>query len=442
MKILITAVVVVLVLSSASFSQPYVVIDTITGNLPCGQPVPEREFIVVISIANPVDDICVFVIGFQVTSRQGGTVAMPDIEYYNGIDTIFEFSSGIYNSNIVSITGTCGINFLPISSDTIPYFGLKFQLDSTMELDTLCIDSMPTAGFDNWIIENSTNIRWSGDTYIEIGPSVPTTTSVINNCSVGFAHTTYCLPFALDFNAQADDPGIYSYRFIKLDGPGSVDSVTGIWTFEPDVSDIFTTFPLILTTIDDVCGSGEHTQLSSFICSTNVFVGYYTPPVYVVPQPYRYVAITDEELSIQLEIDNPYSFTEHSFDWYTSWQDPDPPGATIDNSTGIFRYTGQTSDTGLYWVYNVISLGNCSDTMGFFIYHFEDYTCGDLNHDGTPGHILDLTWLVDFIFRGGPTPAPNEAGNMDCEAGVNILDLVYIVDFIFRGGDSPCSGCP
>jgi hypothetical protein len=28
----------------------------------------------------------------------------------------------------------------------------------------------------------------------------------------------------------------------------------------------------------------------------------------------------------------------------------------------------------------------------------------DINGDGNPGNILDLTYLVDYIFRGGPPP--------------------------------------
>lgn len=61
---------------------------------------------------------------------------------------------------------------------------------------------------------------------------------------------------------------------------------------------------------------------------------------------------------------------------------------------------------------------------------------GDFNGDGDNGNILDLTHLVDYIFRGSGDP-----GNCSEETDVNndgtssnILDLTTLVDLIFRGG--------
>ena len=63
---------------------------------------------------------------------------------------------------------------------------------------------------------------------------------------------------------------------------------------------------------------------------------------------------------------------------------------------------------------------------------------GDLNGDGNDANILDLTNIVDFIFRGGSDPGcPNEADLNSDGDSANILDLTYLIDVIFRGGPPP-----
>ncbi|MEE8404653.1 MAG: hypothetical protein V3S17_04615, partial [candidate division Zixibacteria bacterium] len=69
---------------------------------------------------------------------------------------------------------------------------------------------------------------------------------------------------------------------------------------------------------------------------------------------------------------------------------------------------------------------------------------GDVNGDGDDATILDLTALVDFIFRGSGDPGPclvESDCNGDDSETPNILDLTFLVDFIFRGGASP-EECP
>jgi len=62
---------------------------------------------------------------------------------------------------------------------------------------------------------------------------------------------------------------------------------------------------------------------------------------------------------------------------------------------------------------------------------------GDTNNDNNL-NILDLTFLVDVIFRGGPpAECPEEADINNDEIPSNILDLTFIVDYIFRGGQTP-----
>ncbi len=69
------------------------------------------------------------------------------------------------------------------------------------------------------------------------------------------------------------------------------------------------------------------------------------------------------------------------------------------------------------------------------------YLCGDLNGDGNVGNIVDLTKMVDRIFRGGPPSDPPQAMDVNCDGNNgNILDLTKIVDRIFRGGPPLCNG--
>jgi len=66
------------------------------------------------------------------------------------------------------------------------------------------------------------------------------------------------------------------------------------------------------------------------------------------------------------------------------------------------------------------------------------------NVDGDPGdqiNVADLTFLVDFLFRGGPAPPCPEEGDVNGAGGINVADLTYLVDFLFRGGATPAA-CP
>jgi len=74
------------------------------------------------------------------------------------------------------------------------------------------------------------------------------------------------------------------------------------------------------------------------------------------------------------------------------------------------------------------------------------WMCGDTNGDNGPVvDISDLTFLVAFIFQGGPAPDPLARADMNCSGGgtpVDVADLTFIVAYIFAGGPAPCSTCP
>ena len=62
------------------------------------------------------------------------------------------------------------------------------------------------------------------------------------------------------------------------------------------------------------------------------------------------------------------------------------------------------------------------------------------NVDGDPGdaiNVADLTYLVDYLFFGGPPPPCEEEGNVNGLGGINVADLTYLVDYLFFGGPAP-----
>jgi len=63
------------------------------------------------------------------------------------------------------------------------------------------------------------------------------------------------------------------------------------------------------------------------------------------------------------------------------------------------------------------------------------------NVDGNPGVLVsDLTFLVNYLFKGGNPPVPYESGDVDCENSINVADLTFLVNYLFKGGPPPC-GC-
>lgn len=67
---------------------------------------------------------------------------------------------------------------------------------------------------------------------------------------------------------------------------------------------------------------------------------------------------------------------------------------------------------------------------------------GDFDGDGNNATTLDLNYLVDDMFRGGPaSPCPEEADINNDGRISTILDLTFLVDVIYRGGAAPDS-CP
>jgi hypothetical protein len=68
----------------------------------------------------------------------------------------------------------------------------------------------------------------------------------------------------------------------------------------------------------------------------------------------------------------------------------------------------------------------------------ENYTYGDANGDGEINS-ADISYLINYLFVGGPSPHPWLTGNTNCDGSINSADVVYLINYLFLGGPPP--GC-
>jgi hypothetical protein len=104
-----------------------------------------------------------------------------------------------------------------------------------------------------------------------------------------------------------------------------------------------------------------------------------------------------------------------------------------------------------YWVETTDNLANivvdpASAPATAYLYYVTSDCCvgaqGDVNGDGNDADIVDLTFVADYLFAGGPNPTCNAEADANGDGLLaDIVDLTYIADFLFSGGPPP-PNCP
>jgi len=72
---------------------------------------------------------------------------------------------------------------------------------------------------------------------------------------------------------------------------------------------------------------------------------------------------------------------------------------------------------------------------GFLILEI-GYICGDINNSGAID-LLDITYLINYLYRGGPPPDSMEASDVNVSGVVDILDITFLLNYIYKGGPNP-----
>nr|MBN2276376.1 hypothetical protein [candidate division Zixibacteria bacterium] len=68
-----------------------------------------------------------------------------------------------------------------------------------------------------------------------------------------------------------------------------------------------------------------------------------------------------------------------------------------------------------------------------------DDLCGDINGNGQID-ILDGTYLIIYLYRGGPAPPNPLMADLDGSGNINILDVTFLINWLYKGGPGPNCG--
>jgi hypothetical protein len=77
-----------------------------------------------------------------------------------------------------------------------------------------------------------------------------------------------------------------------------------------------------------------------------------------------------------------------------------------------------------------------SEVMQRILDFFPSYKCGDVDGDALV-NILDIVFLINYKYKGGPAPASILSADVNSDELVNILDIVYLINFKYKSGPEP-----
>jgi len=116
-----------------------------------------------------------------------------------------------------------------------------------------------------------------------------------------------------------------------------------------------------------------------------------------------------------------------------TWSGTLPYNLTLDSLTGII--SGVPVNTGTFSCTiqaKDASVPQNSDTQ---VLSLKVFMFGDANADGDIT-VLDIIYLINYLFKKGPAPIPLATGDVNCDHKVNIVDAVYLINYLFKDGGS------
>ncbi len=384
--------------------------------------------------------------GFHVWTHQGGfyTNQFSPIQYDTlSHDWLTRFDLSFH----MSAYGVDGIG-----ADTIGFNGVQLMGPGIFEDfiepvwwiqtipyqhgDTLCIDStyLTAGGAWTWSLDQPPHVitpAWGGPYCFE-ATMLPCGPPEFVDCPGPIV--AYPNVAIVDTFTATDPIGVPGepFEFAHLWGPGTIQKIGDslvVWSYTP--------------TLDEVC---EQHQVAIQVfrecnCAQCVF------EVFVASGDIGFVSGCDDTAEIwagesaSLQV-TPKEDECAPTELYIGTTNQPPHGAYSLTPGGLLTFDSDTLDRG--HVTFDICITNDLDTaccpVSFFV---RDTFCKNRgNVDGVTGpggpvDVGDLSYLVNYLFRGGPPPACMEEGNVDATVGpggpVDVGDVTYLVGWLWNG---------
>ncbi len=152
------------------------------------------------------------------------------------------------------------------------------------------------------------------------------------------------------------------------------------------------------------------------------------PPIIISPDSFSCPAGEVFEYCPEFE-DNDDSSHTIEYSGYPDW-------LTVSNDS----LTGTAPDSSVELTFVVtVSDPHIGTTEQIYLEINKDFICGDASGDGQV-NILDVTYLINYLYKEGPAPAFMEAADINSDGNVNLLDITYLIEFLYDDGAPPnCS---
>ncbi len=153
-----------------------------------------------------------------------------------------------------------------------------------------------------------------------------------------------------------------------------------------------------------------------------------------------------------LGVEGPYNdhasieVSNNGTDWVTIWENEMMISDIewLEYELDISEVAANQESIHIRWVMGPTSpilnhIGWNIDDVRVVSYLCANYVCGDANGSETV-NILDITFLINYLYKDGPAPQFPNAANVNNDAAINILDITYLISYLYLEGPEPV--CP